>query len=290
MEKDLLAEVYQLDSLSYLSPVDNYFRVFRPTDILKGAIINDNSRPGGLNNLVYPYSVEEVKRTFENAGRLDVFNGKILEIKPCGETTHSSKEFVGIVTSMSCGGETTRQKIRIIHAGDPLRFNHACKCDKRFDSWDVRSFHHRAILDQWKIPEVHPKYYQISTCPHVCGGDFYIRDNFNVRVFDIRDGFDLEESEGGVRKIKTFMKPYILAYKEALDIAPAFPDYIFDTILTHYSGFFNDIRKYIDSMRKRQGMDPLDLHGIGTYLVESFVHDGYSEDKINELIWIFTGL
>jgi hypothetical protein len=290
MEMEFLAELYQLNSISYLSPVDHYFRVFRPTDFLKGAIIYANSSPSGLQDLVSPYSVEEFKNTFKKAGRLDVFNGKFLEMKPCGETTRFSKEFVGVVKSMSGKGETTRQKIRIIHAGDPLRVNHTCTCDKRFNNWDVRSVWHRIILDDWGIPESHIKYYQISTCPHVCAADFNIRDNFGIRIFGIRDGFDLEEKKDGGIKITPFMKPFIIAYKEALDCAPTFPDYIFDTILTHYSGFFDGIKRYINSMRKQQGMKPLDLHGIGNYLIENFIRSGYSEDKINELIWIFTGL
>jgi len=290
MEMKLLPELYQLDSISYLSSVDHYFRFFRPTDFLKGGIIHANTSPSGLQALVRPYSEEEFKNTFENAGILNVFNARFLEMKPCGETGHSSKEFVGIVKSMSSGGETTRQKIKIIHVGDPLRVNHACKCDKRFDNWDVRVVWHRAILNEWGIPESHVKYYQFSTCPHVCAGDFYIRDNFGVRIFGIKDGFDLEEKKDNQIKITPYMKHYILAYKEALDCAPAFPDYIFDTILTHHSRFFDNIKKYIDSMRKEQGMKPLDLHGIGNYLVENFVHSGYSEDKINELIWIFAGL
>lgn len=281
MEMEFLPELYQLDSISYLSHVDLYFRFFRPTDILKGKIIDENSTPGGLQDLVSPHSVEEFKDTFKNAGRLDVFNARVLEMKPCEETSHSSKEFVGVVHSMSSGGETTRQKIRIVHAGNPLRVNHACQCDKRYDNWDVRSVWHRTILDEWRIPEVHDKYYQISTCPHVCGGDFNIRKNLGVKIFGIEDGFDTEEP---------FMKRYVLAYKEALNCAPAFPDYIIDTILTHHSRFFDGIKSYIDSMRKKQGMKPLDLHGIGNYLVENFVKSGYSEDKINELIWIFAGL
>jgi hypothetical protein len=286
MEKKFLAELYQLDSISYLSPVDHYFRFFLPTDFLKGAIIYANSIPSGLQDLVSPYSVEEFKNTFKKAGRSDVFNGKFLEMKPCGETTRFSKEFVGVVKSMSSRGETTRQKIRIIYAGDPLRVNHTCTCDKRFNNWDVRAVWHRIILDEWRIPEPHVKYYRISTCPHVCAGDFYVRDNFSVRIFGIEDGFDLEEDG----KIVPFLKPYILAYKEALDCTPTFPDYIFDTILTHHTRFFDGIKKYIDSMRKEQGMKPLDLHGIGDYLVDNFIHSGYPEDRINELIWIFAGL
>lgn len=288
MEKESLAELYQLDSLSYLSPEDHYFRFFRPTDILKGKIIDENSTPTGLQDLVSPFSVEGFKDTFQNAGRSDVFNARVLEMKPCEETSYSSKEFVGVVHSMSSGGETTRQKIRIIHAGDPLRVNHVCTGEKRLENWDVRAVWHRAILDEWTIPEAHPKYYQISTCPHVCAGDFNIRRNFGVKIFGIEDGFDSEgRRDNGTTP---FMRRCVLAYKEALDCAPVFPDYIFDTILTHHSRFFGGIRKYIDSMRKEQGMKPLDLHGIGNYLVENFVHSGYSEDKINELIWIFTGL
>jgi len=290
MKREFLAELYQLNSISYLSPIDHYFRVFRGTDFLKGAIIKANTTSSGLRDLVSPHSVEEVKNTFKKAGRSDIFNGKFLEMKPCGKTSYFSKEFVGVLKSMSSGGETTRQKIGVIHATDPLRVNHICKCDKIFDNWFVRTFWHRTILDEWKIPEYHVKYHQISTCPHKCAADFYIRDNFNLRIFGIRDGFDLEERDDGRVKITPFMKPYILAYKEGLDYAPSFPDYIFDTILTHHTGFFDGIKKYIDSMRKRQGMQSLDLHGIGNYLVEKFVNSGYSEDKINELIWIFAGL
>jgi hypothetical protein len=290
MKRELLAELYQLNCISYLSPIDHYFRVFRATDFLKGEIIRANTVPTGLQDLVSPCSVEEFKNTFTKAGRSDIFDSKFLEMKPCGKKIYSTKEFVGVVKSMSCGGEASRQKIGIIHAGDPLRVNHTCKCDKKSDNWFVRSVWHRIILDEWKIPEYHVKYYQFSTCPHICAGDFYIRANFGSRIFGIKDGFDTEEKEDGKIKLRPFLKPYILAFKEALDCAPTFPDYIFDTILTHHTGFFNGIKKYIDSMRKVQGMKALDLHGIGDYLVENFVHSGYSEDKINELLWVFAGL
>jgi len=289
MKKDLLADLYQLDAISYLSPVDHYFRVFRPTDFLKGAIIKANTFPGELKNLVSPtYSVEEFQNTLKKAGRLDILNGRFLEMKPCGKGCYP-KEFVGVVKSMSSRGETTRQKIKVIHVNDPLRVQPACECDKKWNNFDVRTIWTKIILDEWRIPQTHVKYYQYSTCPHLCAGDFYVRDNFGVRIFGIRDGFDLETTDGKT-KITPFMKPYIIAYKEALDCAPTVPDYIFDTILTHHTGFFDDIKKYIDFMRKEQGMEPLNLNGVGNYLIENFVHSGYSEDKINELIWIFAGI
>lgn len=285
-----LGEIYQLDGVSYLSPWDNYFRIFRPTDILKGGIINENTKPSGLSDLFFPYSVEEVKRTFKKAGRLDIFNGRFLNIKPCGKSNYCSREYVGVVRSMSGGGETTRQKIRVIYSGDPLRVNHACTCDKRYDNFDVRSVWSKIILYQWRIPRLNIKRHQFSTCPHVCAADFYIRENFEERIFGIRDGFDMTEKEDGKEKLRIFLKPYILAYKEALDCAPNFPDYVFDTILTHHSGFFNNTIKFINSMRRKNGMTPLHLRGIGDYLISNFIRSGIPEEKINELLWIFAGI
>jgi hypothetical protein len=273
MKKNELSTMFQFSGFLYYKPKSGDVIGLYPTDLFMGSIINANSRINGLENLIRPYSVEELKKALKTYGRDRVLNAKILELKPGKEEALKCEEFNAVVSSMSCKGKTHKPLIRNIF--DPTRVGFRCSCGKKLENRDTRGIWHPILKIEW--PQIlDGKNYLEAVCPHVSALKFGIQENYEIRVFGFDDGLN-------------FMKPYLLTYIDILKTAPKFRDYAIDFVMTWYSSMFDRVKEKVNKMRGDVGLSSLDMYdmqSVRRYAGFMLIKGGYERSKLNEVIQI----
>jgi len=287
MKFDELKEMRQFVGFLYKCPYDERFLVIYPTDVFTGLIIANND-PSKLKRLISPYSIHGFKDILKGAKRLHILDSKVLGLRPCDEKAGFSREYRGLVESMSKRGETTRYSVPIRMVGDPERFNSICGCDKA-DERFLKNVWCKIIRDEWNLKSEGIKYYQTPSCPHIWAEIFAVEDGYGVKVFGDDVGFDVHERN----QSRTWIKPYLLAFIDILRIPQRFRDIEINYVFTYFTDFFRTFKKYVNKMRKRDGLGSITMYddpGIKEYIFQRFIRGGYSEDKLREAIWKITAI
>jgi hypothetical protein len=235
MKRKLLGEIDQLVGFSYYSFKNQKFRRLHPTDIIKGAIIAWNS-DGTLEDLISPYSLDELENALEKSGRKQVLNSKVMEVMPC-ENIRFSKEYGGVVGSMSFK-DVPIHSVEIRGAHDFEKFELTCDCSKHKKRRFPSGVWFPAILKDWNLEE---KHYSETTCPHICAIDFSLRKIAGVKPLGLNDRLE-------------FMKPYVLSFIDVVSRFPDLKDYTLDFAYTYYSSMFDNAKKQVNEMRRRNGL------------------------------------
>jgi hypothetical protein len=273
MKKNELSTIFQFSGFLYYKPKSGNVIGLYPTDLFMGSIINRNSKDHGLDDLIYPYSVEELKKALKAYGRDRVLNAKILELNPSKEEALKCKEFNAVVSSMSDKEKTHKSLIRNIF--DPTRVEFRCSCGKKLGNRDTRGIWHPILKIEW--PQIlDGKHYLEAVCPHISALKYGVLENYEVRVFGFDDGL-------------SFMKPYLFAYIDILKTAPKFRDYTIDFVMTWYSSMFDKVKEQVNKMRNNIGLGSLDMYdmkSVRKYAEYMLVKGGYNRSKLNEVIEI----
>lgn len=275
MKKEELSRMFQLSGFVYYAPGTRNFPILYPTDLIFGAIINENSKEHGVEDLIHPYSMDKLLSVLKSYGRDRVLNSKVFEVKPCVTKALVCDEFVATVGSMSVDGKIHDPVIK--HVSDPQSIEFRCSCRKKLRNRDVKGVWEPLILNEWKPVLSEGKHYYLEAiCPHVSSLKFNASENFGVKVLGFNDGLD-------------FMKPYVLAYIDILKCAPKFRNYAIDIVLTYHSSMFNKVKKNVNKMRESMGLGSLvmyDLRSVSAYIEYELVKGGYERGKLNEVIEI----
>jgi len=239
MKREFLGEIDQLVGFSYYSFKNRKFRRIHPTDVIKGAIIAA-STANTLEDLIYPYSFDEVKDALKNSGK-EVLNSKVIKIFSCEEIGFS-REYGGVVGSMSFK-DVPIHSVNIRFAHDFENFEINCDCGKYKKRRYPSGVWFPAILKEWRLKN---KRYSETSCPHICALHFYLKETEGVNALGL-DGLD-------------FMKPYVLSFIDVLKRFPEIKEYSLDYFYTYYSSMFDDIKKQVNRFRDRNGLRELRMY------------------------------
>jgi hypothetical protein len=240
MRRKFIGEVDQLVGFSCYSFRNQKFKRFHPTDIFKGAIISSNT-DGTLEDSIYPYSLYELEGALKKSGRGQVLNSKVIEVMPC-ENIRFSKEYGGAVGSMSFE-EVPIHSVNIRNAHDFEKVEFSCDCNKETKRRYPSGVWFPTILKEWNLKE---KHYADTTCPHLCATDFYLRKN-GINPLGLKDRLE-------------FIKPYLVSFIDVINQFPYLSDCSVDFLYNYYSSMFDDSKKQVNEMRKRNGLDELRMY------------------------------
>jgi hypothetical protein len=269
MNRDRLKVIKQLEGFTYHSIEDNKFRTTYPVSIIKGKIgsAKTNSK---LEELFSPFSVEEATTILQNAHRGHFLNLEVVDVRPCDKDLRFSKEFAGTVTS-SYHKESKYQFPWVRNAFDPERVEFGCTCEKIVKERELKSIWEPIILEEWGLEKRNEKFYNWPTCHHICSLDSRLKDIADLKVLGIDDKLD-------------YPKPYVLAYLRGLEIAPEFPDYVFNYAFTYHSSIFDGMKKEVDEMRSLRGLGKLTMYDdfkVKNYIESEF---GLNPKKVDEVV------
>ena len=248
MRRKFIGEVDQLIGFSCYSFRNQKFKRFHSTDIFKGAIISSNTG-GDLEDLIKPYSFNELENALKKSGRGQVLNSKVIEIMPC-ENMRSSKEYGSVVGSMSFR-DVPIHSVNIRGAHDLEKVEFYCDCNKETKRRFPSGVWFPTILKEWNLKE---KHYADTTCPHLCATDFYLRKIAGVNPLGLNDRLE-------------FIKPYLVSFIEVINQFPYLSDCSVDFLYNYYSSMFDDSKKQVNEMRKRNGLNELEMYS-NPYLKE----------------------
>jgi len=270
MKKNELSKIFQFSGFLYYKPKSGNVVGLYPTDLFMGSIINGNSREHGIEYLIDPYSMKELKECLMTYGRNKVLNSRVLKVKPYKEC----EEFVGTISSMS--NKTITHKSLIRNIFDPTRIEFRCSCPKKMDNRDVRDGWDSILLIEWRPFISEGKHYLEAICPHVSALKSNLQETRGINLFGFDDGLD-------------FMKPYVTAYIEVLKHVPKLRDYAIDFAFTWYSSMFDKVKEHVNKMRKSIGLTDLtmyDMESVRGYVEYMLVKGGCKRSKLNEAIEI----
>jgi len=272
MNREKLKVIKQHEGFTYHSIEDNKFRTTYPVSIIRGKIgaAKTNSK---LEELFSPLSIKEAINILQNAHRGHFLNLEVVEVRPCDKDLKFSKEFAGTVTS-SYHKESKYQFPWVRNAFDPERVEFGCTCERIVKERELKSVWEPIILEEWGLEKRNEKIYNWPTCHHICLLDSRLKDIANLKVLGIDDKIE-------------YPKPYVLAYLRGLEIAPEFPDYVFNSAFTHWSSIFNGMKKEVNGMRNLRGLSKLKMYDdykVKNYIAGEFVLSGLEPKKLDDVI------
>jgi len=268
MRKEYVGEVDQLVGFSYFSSKDQKLRRIYATDMFKGALISSKAN-GGLEDLIYPYSLNELENALEKSGRKQVLNPEILGVVHSGVNAKLSKVYRGFVGSMSFE-EVPVHFVNIRNAHDFERVEMFCDCKKQSKRRYASEVRAVPLKRYWNLKE-NP--FSESTCPHICAVDSNLRKTTGANIFGLSDGLN-------------YIKPYLLSYIDFIKRFPKLPDYVPDFAYAYKSSMFGDAKKQINDIRRKNDLNELEMYSnpyLKTYIIDKM---GVSEEVMKEIVGI----
>ncbi len=267
MKRKFLGEIDQLVGFSLYSFENKKFKRFHATDIFKGVLISSNT-DDTLEDLIYPYSLDELKNALEASGKENVLNSQVIEILPC-EDIRFSDEYGGVIGSMS-HREVPFYSVTVRNVNEPERVEFFCKCDKRYKRRDVSKVWFPAILKEWNL-NPNKKYYSDTTCPHISAFDFHLRKVAGVNSLGIKDNLE-------------YIKPFLLSWIDVIKRFPDLPDYAIDFAYLYESSMFDDAKEYVNKVRRSHGLDDLRIYS-NPYLKRYIINKmEISKEKMKKVV------